>query len=546
MRSRLYIGQVAHERFHPAPHRLQYNLYVYAFDLAELETLDRSLPLFGCNRPRPVSLYDRDYLDPTTESIRDKLNRRLSPHLPAGVVHRVVMVTSPRLLGHAFNPVTLYYCFDAQERFAAAVAEVNNTFGEKHVYVLATSSEGSRRFPARFQAPKSFHVSPFNTMEGTYHFRFGDIRQELDIRIDLHRDEKHILRAHLTGTPRDLTPMSQLKLLLRHPVMPHLTMSRIYKEAFLLRFRRNLDFYPKPVPRSPMTIRRLPPTTLQRHCMKRVLGHLAGADAGHLQLVLPNGARRDFGGEKITAPARLRVNDYRFFSRVALGSDIGLGEAFVSDEWDTDDIPAVIGLDRKSVDLDLDIQPLHGTAEGLHQVVGTPRDLGVLELSSPGDHGQALADGVQLREVVGIGLGHQILGCDGFLHLVRFHEGQLDPAGGVGIQAKPSAGQGCAAEAQKAGVDLLLEDVLDVRASPLKLPHGLEETALDRVALGALGEVEQGRAGVLEEFTQVSRDEGRDQLTALFERRRVTGARRTPGGAGIDHGVALMSIAAVP
>jgi cyclopropane-fatty-acyl-phospholipid synthase len=179
-------------------------------------------------------------------------------------------------------------------------------------------------------------------MGGIYHFRFGDIRRELDIRIDLQRDEKHILMAHLTGTSRDLTSMSQLKLLLRHPVMPHLTMSRIYKEAFLLRFRRNLDFYSKPVPHSPMTIRRLPPTTLQRHCMKRILSHLAGAQRGHLQLTLPDGARHDFGGERDAGPARLKVNDYRFFSRVALGSDIGLGEAFMFEEWDSDDIPAVI------------------------------------------------------------------------------------------------------------------------------------------------------------------------------------------------------------
>ncbi|MCG6894259.1 MAG: DUF1365 domain-containing protein, partial [Desulfobacteraceae bacterium] len=328
MNSKLFIGRVEHERFHPASHRLQYHLYVYAFDLAELNALDRSLPLFGYNRQRPVSLHDRDYLEPTAGSIRDKLHRQLCPYMPADSVERVVMVTSPRLMGHVFNPVSFYYCFDARDRLSAAVAEVNNTFGEKHVYVLPVSSEGSRRFPARFQARKSFHVSPFNTMGGTYHFRFGDIRQQLDIRIDLHREEKHILTARLTGTPRPLTPMSHLKLLLRHPVMPHLTMWRIYKEALLLRFKRNLDFYSKPVPHSPMTIRRLPPTALQRHSMKLILSHLAKSKKGQLQLMLPGGGRHDFGNENKTLPVRLRVNDYRFFSRVALGSDIGLGEAF--------------------------------------------------------------------------------------------------------------------------------------------------------------------------------------------------------------------------
>ena len=342
MNSSLFMGHVEHERFFPAAHRLRYDLYVYALDLSELDLLDRRLPLFGYNRARPAALHDRDYLAQQSGSIRQKLLETLKPHLPVDDVARIVMVTSPRLLGYAFNPVSFYYCFDIRERLLAAVAEVNNTFGEKHVYVLPGSGGSETGFPARYEADKAFHVSPFNTMGGTYSFRFGDIRRELDVQIDLHRDGEHILRARLQGHPRALTAANHLKTLLRHPVRPHLTIPRIYWEAYKLHFRRRLTYHDKPVPQSPMTIRRRPPTPMQRYCTKLLLNYLSGVDRGWLRLRLPDGSGRDFGSRDDLQPVHLQVNDYRFFSRVVLGSDIGLGESYTYKEWDTDDITGVI------------------------------------------------------------------------------------------------------------------------------------------------------------------------------------------------------------
>jgi cyclopropane-fatty-acyl-phospholipid synthase len=342
MNSKLYKGFVEHERFYPKEHRMRYPLYVYALDLDELDRLDRRLPLFGYNRSRPVSLHDRDYLDNGPGSIRQKLLARLSKEVDVPSVERVVMVTSPRLMGYVFNPVTFYYCFDKSNQLLAAVAEVNNTYGEKHVYTLPAGNGNRKGFPARFQAEKAFHVSPYNSMGGHYKFRFGDIRRELDICLDLHREGEHILRAQLQGSGQPLTPWNHLKTLIRHPFMPLLTIPRIYWEAFKLRFKRKLTFHDKPVPSSPMTIRRLPPTRFQRYCMQLIQDFLSRADKGSLQLILPDGRTIVYGRKGRAVKARLRVNDYNFFSRVALGADIGLGEAFMYDEWDTDDIPAVV------------------------------------------------------------------------------------------------------------------------------------------------------------------------------------------------------------
>ena len=343
MNSKLYLGKVSHERFYPTHHRLDYRFYVYALDLSELALLDRRLPLFGTNRHRPVALHDRDHLDRRTGDIRRKLLDRLAGHVAVEAIDQIIMVTSPRLLGYIFNPVSFYYCFSARGGLLAAVAEVNNTFGEKHVYVLPASNGNANGFPARFQVDKAFHVSPFNSMGGTYQFTLADIRRELDICIDLHSDGHHILRAQLQGQPRALTAGSHLMTLLRHPFMPHLTIPRIYREAFKLRFQRKLGYHDKPVPLSPMTIRRLPATPFQRRCMQLTLAHLARATRGLLQVTLPDGTQQAFGRSDKARPARMQINDYRFFSRVVLSADIGLGEAFMFDEWDTEDISAVIG-----------------------------------------------------------------------------------------------------------------------------------------------------------------------------------------------------------
>ena len=343
MNSNIYEGFVEHERYVPNRHRLAYPHHVYALDLDDLNELNRRSLLFGYNRPRPISLYDEDYLDENEEAIRKKLLTKLSSHLAPERVGRIVMVTSPRLLGHVFNPVSFYYCFSQSDRLLAVVAEVNNTFGEKHVYPLFSAESDNGQFPARFQAQKAFHVSPFNDMDGTYHFTFADIRRELDIRIDLHRKGEHVLQARLTGTGKPMTFYNHLKALLRHPIRPHLTIPRIYREAFKLRFARRLDFYSKPVPHSPMTIRRLAPTLFQRYCSRLVLDHLTRAKHGRLQLTMPDGTIHGFGGRDASDPVRMKVNDHRFFSRVVLGSDIGLGEGFMFDEWDTDDIADAVG-----------------------------------------------------------------------------------------------------------------------------------------------------------------------------------------------------------
>jgi cyclopropane-fatty-acyl-phospholipid synthase len=338
----LYKGFVEHERFHPVRHRLRYKVYVYAIDLDDLPAMDRHLPLFGYNRMRPVSLFDRDYLGTEPGTIRDKLLRQMTPHVENRRVVRIVMVTSPRYFNYVFNPVSFYYCFDDSDTLVGALVEVNNTYGEKHVYVLPAEPTATTAFPARFESAKQFHVSPFNTMGGIYRFHLGDIRHELDVRIALHRKGRQIMRARLWGEPIPLTPWRHLGTVVTNPAIPHLTLPRIYWEAFKLRFHRRLAFHGKPVPLSPMTIRRVAATPLQRRCRAFVENALGNTRHGRLNVSFPDGQHRLYTGPQKGPQAVLEAKDARFFARVVLGGEIGFGEAFVHSEWDSPDPVDVI------------------------------------------------------------------------------------------------------------------------------------------------------------------------------------------------------------
>jgi cyclopropane-fatty-acyl-phospholipid synthase len=342
MKSRIFTGYVKHMRLKPVEHRLQYPLYVYAIDLDELEDLDRMLPLFGYNRFRPTSIYDRDYLDDTPGTIREKLFHFLEAEGYADRVSSVIIITSARYFNYVFNPVSFYYCFSDNGDLVCTVAEVSNTFDERHVYIPRKTDNNSPTFPVRFTAPKEFHVSPFNDISGTYEFIFADIRKELNIRLNLYRENELSFYAELWGDPLPLTASNQLKTLARHPFMPHLTIPRIYWEAAKLSFLRKLSYHEKPVPMSAMTIRKIPPTLFQKRSMNYVFGLLKTIRKGYLTMTLPDGRRETFGSEASGNRAEMVINDYRFFSRALLGGDIGLGDSYMENEWESPDPADVV------------------------------------------------------------------------------------------------------------------------------------------------------------------------------------------------------------
>ncbi len=251
MNSVIYKGFVEHFRLKPVKHGFRYPVYGYGFDLDELDSLDKSVSLFGYNRLAPVAIHDKDYLTKERGSIREKLLRFLSEHRSVENIQRVFLVTSARYLNYIFNPVSFFYCLDERGKTEAMVVEVNNTFGERHLYV-PEKEEGANG--SRYVAEKEFHVSPFNDMQGNYEFDFSHPNDSLDIKINLIKDGQPFFNARLHGEVKPLNGVNLLKTLIGNPFSPHKNMPRILFQAAKLYLLRKLPYIDKPDPHSPMTI----------------------------------------------------------------------------------------------------------------------------------------------------------------------------------------------------------------------------------------------------------------------------------------------------
>ena len=185
-----------------------------------------------------------------------KVERRLAGQAFAPEIARIFLVTSARYLNYIFNPVSFYYVLNTRNELLCVLAEVNNTFGEKHLYILTDRKDSGGNEPARYQARKAFHVSPFNNIEGNYYFAFSPLGDTLQITIELVQGDEVILEARLYGHATALTGKNHVCLLLHHPLVAHLTIPRILFEAMRLFLLRRLKYVEKPQAIDMMTIRR--------------------------------------------------------------------------------------------------------------------------------------------------------------------------------------------------------------------------------------------------------------------------------------------------
>ena len=158
MISQIFNCSLQHTRFSPKKHYFKYKIYTYCLDLDELVSVNKKLPLFGYNCFRPTSIYDKDYLTKDNTSIKKKVITFVKD---AGVkvkISKVKLITSAKYLGYVFNPVSFYYCFSLENKVVAIVAEVNNTFGEKHLYILQKTTAAKKENTYNYKAKKVFHV----------------------------------------------------------------------------------------------------------------------------------------------------------------------------------------------------------------------------------------------------------------------------------------------------------------------------------------------------------------------------------------------------
>jgi DUF1365 family protein len=237
-RSSLLVGRVMHERLSPQRHGFRYRLYMHRLVLDELPGLAGRLRLLGINRHRPSSFFEADHLSAAPGTLRQRVETLLREHGITRRIGAIELVTHCRVFGFVFNPVSFFFCYGEDDSLAAVVAEVNNTFGESHAYVLTPDAQP-------VTAKKVFHVSPFMTLDGTYRFAFDISPAHLDVRIDLFRQGKPVFVSRLSLDRRPLTDRALAVALVRYPMVTLAVVARIHWQALRL-WWKGATYYPKP------------------------------------------------------------------------------------------------------------------------------------------------------------------------------------------------------------------------------------------------------------------------------------------------------------
>lgn len=243
--SAIYEGRVRHRRFTPVDHEFSYRYAMVYLDLDELpEALDAH-PLTSARRAAPARFRRADHLGdparPLADCVRELVEERTGAQ-PAGPVR---LLTTLRMFGHGFNPVSFYYCFDpAGEHVEAVVAEVNNTpWGERHCYVLRRPEQGGPVL--RDTQDKVFHVSPFIGMENRYEWRVTEPGERVAVHIGEHDDSSEVFAATLALERHPLSRSRLTRLLLRFPATSLRVVVLIYWNALKLKLK-GAPYYPHP------------------------------------------------------------------------------------------------------------------------------------------------------------------------------------------------------------------------------------------------------------------------------------------------------------
>ncbi len=228
----LVEGSVGHTRRTPLRHRFSYKIYQWLVDVDDLPRLPRLL--------RPFSTFKAsDHIGDPDATIRANIERFCAAQGVDIAGQRLLMLANARVLGHTFDPLSVFWAIAPDESLTCIVAEVHNTYGERHAYLLQPDETG------RTEVDKAFYVSPFFTVEGKYDLQFALTPDKVSSSIILRQGGEAVFSATFRGTPRPATGRRLAKLLVKMPLMTHRTSLLIRIHGVWLWIRR-LPIVPRP------------------------------------------------------------------------------------------------------------------------------------------------------------------------------------------------------------------------------------------------------------------------------------------------------------
>lgn len=233
---------VMHARHRPAKNAFRYRVYYLCVALSQWSTLNR-LPLLTLERFNIFSLRARDY--GRSEHPEAWMRGLLNHYKVMAADGEIVLLTMPRILGCAFNPVSFWFCLDKGGALRAMLADVTNTFGERHAYLLFHEDQRPITQDDWLSSQKAMHVSPFLEVAGHYEFCIAYSAHAIGVRINYHDADGLLLATSVTGKRHALTTKSLLGCFFRYPLVTVRVIALIHYQALRL-FLKGVRYHCKP------------------------------------------------------------------------------------------------------------------------------------------------------------------------------------------------------------------------------------------------------------------------------------------------------------
>lgn len=266
--SAVYEGVVRHRRHAPAPHHFDYRIAQLYIDLDELDSVFQDHWLWTAKGRNVAEFRRSDYLGPDSIPLAEAVRRRVELATGMRPDGPIRLLTHLRYFGYAFNPVSFYYCYlraerdrgdcttnndatnalgNTTDRLGFIVAEITNTWGERHAYVLPVGAARQQGRALHWDFPKAFHVSPFLPMDRDYRWSFTTPGADLLAHMEVWRHDACDFDATLSLRRRPLTSASLARVLWRYPAMTARVMAAIHWQALRLWVKGNRVYeHPQP------------------------------------------------------------------------------------------------------------------------------------------------------------------------------------------------------------------------------------------------------------------------------------------------------------
>jgi hypothetical protein len=229
--TRLYATTIRHARTTPVRHDFAHRSYSWFVDLDDLPQLGWLAPL--------ARFQARDHLGEPDATLRENLDAFLAGHGVHLAGGRITMLANARVLGYAFNPISVFWCHRSDGVLECVVVEVHNTYGDRHAYLVRPDGSG------RASTTKALYVSPFNDVSGSYELRVPEPCRRAHVTVTLARPGQPPFVATLVGTARRATVGAVLRTAVTRPLEPLAVMTRIKWHGIRL-WARRLPVQPRP------------------------------------------------------------------------------------------------------------------------------------------------------------------------------------------------------------------------------------------------------------------------------------------------------------